>query len=394
MIEPRKPLGAASLSRNCASTIRHASTSARTRMTTRRVDSKRSWTKRDLNFCGSEPRSTISPRTMTPLRHTTSASYPRVNMSILVGKLASIHTHGSKWYLHEFRAMIPLYNVNEVPAGFSILASTHMICGYYTHGSESGFFLPRGVADNMFCVIDPVGGNIPISLRYCHLYSDLDRIIKAYLENRQEAGSIISPMEFAETVKAGMQVEMNIIKRTFHAWRERRVQSNNSAISRKTAKASEWFICANPACGRKYEINENNGEIVSPEVAQDRSGQESLQPEVFRLVQDYTVQVKGPVQVKGRQGFITQLNNSTPPFGSHKSLRSDFQARQASHTVSWTELSTGPAQEITWTVQLKGVSNSKAEAKNEAARQALNLMVYGNWQKETCDCSEFYLEKN
>jgi hypothetical protein len=41
-------------------------------------------------------------------------------------------------------------------------------------------------------------------------------------------------------------------------------------------------------------------------------------------------------------------------FGSHETRRSDFQARQASHTVSWTETSTGPAHEITFIVQLKG----------------------------------------
>ncbi|KAJ7888641.1 hypothetical protein B0H14DRAFT_2693269 [Mycena olivaceomarginata] len=218
--------------------------------------------------------------------------------------------------------------------------------------------IARGVSDNIFCVVDPVGGNIPISLRYCHLYSDLDRIIKAYMENRPEAGglyvqrgdynivssegSIISPMEFSETVKAGMQVEMSIIKRTFHAWRERRAQSNTSPPD--NAKAREWFICANPACGRKYEINEHNGEILSPEVAQDRFGQENVQPEVFRLVQYYTVQFKGPVQVKGRQGFITQFNNY-------------FQARLASQSYSWTELFTGPAHEMMWTVQLKGTIN-------------------------------------
>jgi hypothetical protein len=47
-------------------------------------------------------------------------------------------------------------------------------------------------------------------------------------------------MEFSETVKAGMQVEMSIIKRTFHAWRERRAQSNTSPPD--NAKAMEWFI--------------------------------------------------------------------------------------------------------------------------------------------------------
>ncbi|KAJ7782519.1 hypothetical protein DFH07DRAFT_764666 [Mycena maculata] len=32
-----------------------------------------------------------------------------------------------RWYLHDFRAIIPLYNINEVPVGISILMSTHMI---------------------------------------------------------------------------------------------------------------------------------------------------------------------------------------------------------------------------------------------------------------------------
>ncbi|KAJ7879146.1 hypothetical protein B0H13DRAFT_961240 [Mycena leptocephala] len=90
--------------------------------------------------------------------------------------------------------------------------------------------IPRGVSDDIFCVIDPVGGNIPISLRYCRVYDDLDRIIKAHLPiHRLEAGSryvhrgdysivscegcIISPMEFPGTVRAGLQVEMSILKR-------------------------------------------------------------------------------------------------------------------------------------------------------------------------------------
>jgi hypothetical protein len=97
-------------------------------------------------------------------------------------------------------------------------------------------------------------------------------------------GSIISPTEFAETVKAGMQVEMSIIKRTLHAWRKRRAQISGTSPL-KTDEAAEWFIwyaiagigyplslkgvvsSANPKCRRKYEINEHNGEIVSPEVA-------------------------------------------------------------------------------------------------------------------------------
>ncbi|KAJ7735855.1 hypothetical protein DFH07DRAFT_967046 [Mycena maculata] len=69
---------------------------------------------------------------------------------------------------------------------------------------------------------------------------------------------------------------------------------------------------------------------------------------------------------------ITQLNNY-------------LQAKQATHTISWLDYSTGPSHDIKWTVQCKisgelkgavpfagtGVANTKAAAKEEAARQAL-----------------------
>jgi hypothetical protein len=34
----------------------------------------------------------------------------------------------------------------------------------------TGGFIPRGIQDHIFWVIDPVGGSIPISLRYCQTY--------------------------------------------------------------------------------------------------------------------------------------------------------------------------------------------------------------------------------
>ncbi|KAJ6541929.1 hypothetical protein B0H19DRAFT_1381477 [Mycena capillaripes] len=60
-------------------------------------------------------------------------------------------------------------------------------------------------------------------------------------------------------------------------------------------------------------------------------------------------------------------------------LNNYFQAKQATHTLSWAESSSGPSHEIKWTVQCKvsgevkgtGVADSKAAAKEEAARQAL-----------------------
>ncbi|KAF8201070.1 hypothetical protein K438DRAFT_635026 [Mycena galopus ATCC 62051] len=66
---------------------------------------------------------------------------------------------------------------------------------------------------------------------------------------------------------------------------------------------------------------------------------------------------------------VTQLNNY-------------FQSKQASHTVSWAESSSGPSHETKWTVECKvsgevkgtGVAASKAAAKVKAAKQALEAL--------------------
>ncbi|KAF8204321.1 hypothetical protein K438DRAFT_556107 [Mycena galopus ATCC 62051] len=66
---------------------------------------------------------------------------------------------------------------------------------------------------------------------------------------------------------------------------------------------------------------------------------------------------------------VTQLNNY-------------FQGTKASHTVSWVEYSSGPSHAIKWTVECKvsgevkgtGVADSKAAAKEEAARLALEAL--------------------
>jgi hypothetical protein len=137
--------------------------------------------------------------------------------------------------------------------------------------------IARGVYDDVFGVIDPTGGYIPIALRACRVYSvsaciagnptsynfhqDLDRIIKAYLANRPDAGAdyvqrgdyeivstegnIILPVEFTRTVQAGMQVEMSIVKRVPRV-RSYQTQSTRYPHCRHTnanepLAESEWF---------------------------------------------------------------------------------------------------------------------------------------------------------
>ncbi|KAJ7292883.1 hypothetical protein C8J57DRAFT_9198 [Mycena rebaudengoi] len=67
--------------------------------------------------------------------------------------------------------------------------------------------------------------------------------------------------------------------------------------------------------------------------------------------------------------YITQLNNY-------------FQARKTIHILSWVESGVGPSNQKKWTVQCKvagevkgtGVGDTKASAKEEAARQALEAL--------------------
>ncbi|KAJ7831063.1 hypothetical protein B0H13DRAFT_255904 [Mycena leptocephala] len=178
--------------------------------------------------------------------------------------------------------------------------------------------IARGVYDDVFGVIDPTGGYIPIALRACRVYSDLDRIIKAYLANRPDAGAdyvqrgdyeivstegnIILPVEFTRTVQAGMQVEMSIIKRLPRV-RSYQTQSTRCPHCRRTnanepLAESEWFKCTNPRCGRKYRIDAENPdgtieEIMSPQMQEQPliSQHASVHDEEasFRLVHVYEV---------------------------------------------------------------------------------------------------------
>ncbi|KAJ7934656.1 hypothetical protein B0H13DRAFT_595994 [Mycena leptocephala] len=119
--------------------------------------------------------------------------------------------------------------------------------------------IPRGVLDDMFCVIDPVGGNIPIPLRYCRVYADMDRILKTYLGSQPEAGGryvqrgdygivsaegkVIVPVDFRRTVRAGMQVEMSIVKRRLQNRSDQTQKTQCPHCQRKNTNEpdNDWF---------------------------------------------------------------------------------------------------------------------------------------------------------
>ncbi|KAJ7509499.1 hypothetical protein B0H11DRAFT_2269946, partial [Mycena galericulata] len=146
--------------------------------------------------------------------------------------------------------------------------------------------IPRGVSDHLFWVMDPVGGYIPVSLRYCHNYQDLDKHIKTSLSCSRRAGasyvkrgdysivsedgSFIVPVEFAQTVKAYMLFEISIL--------QRQVKSRSDTIQNTTCPdcgtqpmvtGNGWFKCI--TCTKDYRLDEQDQdmeEIMSPQLVQ------------------------------------------------------------------------------------------------------------------------------
>ncbi|KAJ7888921.1 hypothetical protein B0H14DRAFT_2692724 [Mycena olivaceomarginata] len=160
--------------------------------------------------------------------------------------------------------------------------------------------VPRGVSDDLFYVIDPVGGYISVPLQYCCDYRTLEDLLKIYLRHRPQAGahyvergdygivsedgSFIIPMKFTQTVKSGMLLEMSILQRQVQN-RSDTIQNTtcpSCGCSPKITTSNGWFKCT--TCARNYRMDGEDKdleEIVSPQLAQPNEGAEQ---ESFRRV--------------------------------------------------------------------------------------------------------------
>ncbi|KAJ7797913.1 hypothetical protein B0H14DRAFT_2618442 [Mycena olivaceomarginata] len=91
---------------------------------------------------------------------------------------------------------------------------------------------PRNLSEPIFFVMDPLGCTITIQVLHCDSFNDLDRILKAHLHDHPQAGSRyvergdysvlstngikLQPFELAGRLRAGIQLEISIIKRRRH----------------------------------------------------------------------------------------------------------------------------------------------------------------------------------
>ncbi|KAJ7450523.1 hypothetical protein FB451DRAFT_1186629 [Mycena latifolia] len=122
-------------------------------------------------------------------------------------------------------------------------------------------FSPHDVLDPVFFVMDPLERVITIQLAHCYSFDDLDRILKAHLHNRPEAGS---------RLRSGTRFDMSILQRIWAEPKDQRCPHcghTNSHVA-----DGNWINCLNPTCGRRYQISVEGTapeieEILSPQLS-------------------------------------------------------------------------------------------------------------------------------
>ncbi|KAJ7893297.1 hypothetical protein B0H14DRAFT_2559714 [Mycena olivaceomarginata] len=190
-------------------------------------------------------------------------------------------------------------------------------------------WVPRGVSDDLLHIVDPVGGSITVSLRYCHDYATLDGILKGYLRRQPQAGgryvergdysivsqdgSFIVPVEFAQTVRAGMLLEMSIIQKRIQYQIDiiQKTTCPQCRCPQATTTGNGWFTCGNTTCGSNYRIDgqgQDSEEIWSPQLAEPN---EKAEKKLFRRVHIRTVNLPGPPV-----SFFSPADVSTVPDSS------------------------------------------------------------------------------
>ncbi|KAJ7248755.1 hypothetical protein C8J57DRAFT_1357740 [Mycena rebaudengoi] len=189
------------------------------------------------------------------------------------------------------------------------LAASHLLVRQVSHvGSQVQHvrqlihkLSPRDISDPVFFITDPVGRTVTIQLSYCDGFNDLDRILKAHLHGRPQAGSkyvergdynvvsadgiVLRPFDLAGRLGAGMQLDISIIKRRRDRIKPTPQKCPHCDNTNKNSWDNGWFHCSTITCGQKYQITSKERvaeieDIFSPQISLQEN-----RTEFFRLVQ-------------------------------------------------------------------------------------------------------------
>ncbi|KAJ7071616.1 hypothetical protein C8F01DRAFT_1111245, partial [Mycena amicta] len=148
---------------------------------------------------------------------------------------------------------------------------------------------PHDISDPVFFVRDPLGRPITIQLSFCDGFQDLDRLLRAYLFNRPDAGSryvergdysivsndgiIIPPLRLRREVRPGLVLDMSIIQR--RPWRPRSRKCPYCSHTNANAVEGTWVDCSNPTCGSRYQLSKSESKDIE-EIFSAQTSQQGL----------------------------------------------------------------------------------------------------------------------
>ncbi|KAJ7451402.1 hypothetical protein FB451DRAFT_1284391 [Mycena latifolia] len=184
---------------------------------------------------------------------------------------------------------------------------------------------PHGILHPVFFVLDPLGRAITIQFAPCDGFNDLDRILKAHLHQRPQAGSryvergdytivtpdgtIILPWDFARNLGPGAQFNMSIVK-------FKRIRAELEPTPRicpycnhrnSDGEEGGWILCSNLKCGRKCRMSL---EAVVPEIESVFESPETAEEDrakLLRLIQIIYLNVRSTAV------NIDQFDKTFPP---------------------------------------------------------------------------------
>ncbi|KAJ7752990.1 hypothetical protein B0H16DRAFT_782946 [Mycena metata] len=171
---------------------------------------------------------------------------------------------------------------------------------------------PRDILDPVFFLTDPLGRTITIQLSYCDGFNDLDRILKAHLHNRPQAGSryvergdynvvspsgvVIRPFDLAAKLRAGIQFDISIVKRRRDRPTPRKCPQCNH--TNQGSRNNGWIHCSTVTCGQKYQITTTKARVAKVE---------TFSPQTFTQDQDHRTEFFRLVQIEAVYDALAQL---------------------------------------------------------------------------------------
>ncbi|KAJ7144179.1 hypothetical protein C8R44DRAFT_973817 [Mycena epipterygia] len=306
----------------------------------------------------------------------------RTVLSLIVDFMNSCVTFGTLLALQD--------RIESTDGSVSVLSQ--QLTTYHAEIVASIGQVPQRISEAMFVVVSPTGVSIPISVTLCDSYRVLDRILKAYMQDRKAAGGhyvergdynvvspegeIIRPPQFLDNLRVGTTLEISILKRHDTAGAKGCPQCGGTTVETPGYSVGQWITCSNLNCGSRYRMLASN-------------------PVQFDSEEEFLFSQAQSSRRKGLHGTIYEgaaacfRRIQLVPFdvynGKHSRTELNNIVARRGQRVEYTDTSEGSLANLQWTsiVYLdghsygRGYSTTKGRARECAAEKAVGLITQG-----------------